>query len=190
MASTAHPDLNLAAVPPHAAGCRETAAPTVEATTTRTEQTVGAHGCCVWSSLLAQTDPPGPTARPELLHRLREWARLLKRDTYALYLAARHPRTPWYAKVLAGAVVAYALSPFDLIPDFIPVIGYLDDLIIVPLGIAAVVRLIPAEVLEDCRAQAEARMERRVSWVGAAFIVAVWLAVATWLVLLVRNLVT
>jgi uncharacterized membrane protein YkvA (DUF1232 family) len=68
---------------------------------------------------------------------MRDRARVLKREIYALYLVARHPRTPWYAKVLAGAVVAYALSPIDLIPDFIPVLGFLDDLIIVPLGIAA-----------------------------------------------------
>lgn len=121
---------------------------------------------------------------------MRDRARVLKRETYALYIAARHPRTPWYVRVLAGAVVAYALSPIDLIPDFIPVLGYLDDLIIVPLGIAAVLRLIPAEVLDDCRAQAQARMERRVSWVGAAFIVAVWLLAAAWLVLVVRGLLS
>ena len=123
-----------------------------------------------------------------LLPRLRDRARVLKRDTYAVYLAARHPRTPWYAKVVAAAVVAYALSPFDLIPDFIPVVGYLDDLIIVPLGIAAVLRLIPADVIEECRAEAQARMERHVSWVGAAFMVAVWLIAATWLILVVRDL--
>jgi len=115
---------------------------------------------------------------------------MLKRDTHALYLAARHPRTPWYAKILAGAVVAYALSPFDLIPDFIPVIGYLDDLIIVPLGMAAVLRLVPADVLAECRAKAQLGMDRRVSWVGAAFMVIVWVLAVTWLVLLVRDLVT
>jgi uncharacterized membrane protein YkvA (DUF1232 family) len=115
------------------------------------------------------------------MNRLTDWARVLKRDTYALYFAARHPRTPWYAKVLAAAVVAYALSPIDLIPDFIPVVGYLDDLIIVPLGIAAVLKLMPAEVLDDCRAQAQLRLERSVSWLGAAFVVAVWLVAATWI---------
>lgn len=136
------------------------------------------------------TDRPHDRVRPGLLRRLRDRARVLRRDTYALYLAARHPRTPWYARVLAAAVVAYALSPIDLIPDFIPVIGYLDDLIVVPLGIAAVVRLIPADVLADCREQAQMRMERPVSWVGAAFMVAVWLVVATWLVFVVRDLLT
>jgi uncharacterized membrane protein YkvA (DUF1232 family) len=125
-----------------------------------------------------------------VVNRLRDRARILKRDTYALYLVARHRRTPWYAKVLAAAVVAYALSPFDLIPDFIPVLGYVDDLIIVPLGIAAVLRLVPKDVLAECREQAQMRMERRVSWVGAAFMVAVWLLAATWLVLVVRDLLT
>jgi uncharacterized membrane protein YkvA (DUF1232 family) len=122
------------------------------------------------------------------LRALRDRASDLKRDTYAVYLAARHPRTPWYAKVLAAAVVAYALSPFDLIPDFIPVIGYLDDMIIVPLGIAAVLRLVPSDVMQDCREQARIRMERPVSWIGAAFMVAVWLLLAVWLVLVVRDL--
>jgi uncharacterized membrane protein YkvA (DUF1232 family) len=121
---------------------------------------------------------------------MRDRARVLKREIYALYLVARHPRTPWYAKVLAGAVVAYALSPIDLIPDFIPVLGFLEDLIIVPLGIAAVLRLIPADVIGDCRAQTQARVERPVSWAGAAFIVAVWLVAAAWLVGVVRDLLT
>ncbi len=88
--------------------------------------------------------------------RLSSWARRLKRDATVLYLVARHPRTPWYARALAAAVAAYALSPIDLIPDFIPVIGYLDDLVIVPLGVAAVMRLVPGEVLTECRQRAEA----------------------------------
>jgi uncharacterized membrane protein YkvA (DUF1232 family) len=141
--------------------------------------------------MLAQADPvPNGTPQRALLDRLRERARVLKRETYVLYLAARNPRTPWYAKVLAAAVVAYALSPVDLIPDFIPIIGYLDDLIIVPLGIAAVLRLIPAEILNECRAQAQVRMEQHVSWVGAAFMVTVWVVAAMWLVLVVRDLLT
>ena len=77
----------------------------------------------------------------------------MKRDTYAVYLACRDPRTPWYAKVFAGGVVAYALSPIDLIPDFIPVLGQLDDLVIVPFGVWLARRLIPREVLEECRRQ-------------------------------------
>ena len=112
----------------------------------------------------------------------------MKRETYALYLVARDPRTPWYAKVLAAAVVAYALSPLDLIPDFVPVLGYLDDLIIVPAGIALVLRLVPDEVLADCRAQARQRADRPVSRVGAAIVLGVWLAGALALLLLVRDL--
>ena len=81
--------------------------------------------------------------RMRVLERLRQWARAVKRDVLVLYLAARDPRVPWYAKVVAACVVAYALSPIDLIPDFIPVLGYLDDVIIVPLGIILAMRLIP-----------------------------------------------
>ncbi len=90
----------------------------------------------------------------------RQRARRLKRDTYALYLAARDPRVPWYTKALALAIVGYALSPLDLIPDFVPIIGYLDDLILIPLGIALVLRLTPPEALAECRAQAQQEMER------------------------------
>jgi uncharacterized membrane protein YkvA (DUF1232 family) len=123
-------------------------------------------------------------------------ARALKRDTYALYLACRDPRVPWYAKALAGAVVAYALSPLDLIPDFIPVVGYLDDLLLVPLGLALVLRLIPAPVMADCRREAAARLAagggRPRSWVGGAVIVAVWLLLAAlsgWIVLRATGIV-
>lgn len=123
-----------------------------------------------------------------LLDGLKTRARGLKRETYALYLVARDPRTPWYAKVLAAAVVAYALSPLDLIPDFVPVLGYLDDLIIVPAGIALVLRLVPAEVLADCRKEAHQRAERPVSRVGAAIVLAVWSMLAVALFLLVRDL--
>lgn len=89
-----------------------------------------------------------------MLNRWKHWARTLKREVYALYLAYRDPRVPWYARLLAGVVVAYAFSPIDLIPDFIPVLGYLDDLLLVPLGIALVIRLIPPHVLAECRAEA------------------------------------
>jgi uncharacterized membrane protein YkvA (DUF1232 family) len=123
-----------------------------------------------------------------VIARLRQRAGALKTSTQALYLAARDPRTPWLAKLLAAALVAYALSPFDLVPDFVPVLGYLDDLIIVPLGIALVLRLVPAEVLADCRERARARSDRPVSTAGALIVVAVWLAVAAWLVLLARDL--
>jgi uncharacterized membrane protein YkvA (DUF1232 family) len=90
------------------------------------------------------------------LDRWKQWARIIKRDVHAIYLASRDPRVPWYAKLTALAVTAYALSPINLIPDFIPVIGCLDDLIVVPLGILLVIRLIPREVMAEHRARAEA----------------------------------
>ena len=104
-------------------------------------------------------------------------ARKLKRETYALYLAARHPRTPWYAKLFILCVAGYALSPIDLIPDFIPVLGYLDDLLIVPLGVGLALRMLPPDVLAECRREANARMpsERPKSWAAAAVIIVIWL---------------
>ena len=117
--------------------------------------------------------------------RLRQWARTLKRDVIALYLATRDPRVPWYAKAVAAWVAAYALSPIDLIPDFIPVLGYLDDLVVLPLGILLAVKLVPREIMADLRAKAEGRRgERSVSWAGAAVIIGIWivaaLAIAYW----------
>ncbi len=123
-----------------------------------------------------------------LLETLKTRARALKRETYVLYLAARDPRTPWYAKAVAAAVVAYAFSPFDLIPDFIPVVGYLDDLILVPIGIALALKLVPAPVIADCRARAQVAEGRPVSRVGAAFMIAIWLILAAIGFLVVRNL--
>ncbi|MCC7316645.1 MAG: DUF1232 domain-containing protein [Planctomycetes bacterium] len=112
--------------------------------------------------------------------RLEKWktqAKKLKRETYALYLACRDPRTPWYAKALAACVVAYALSPIDLIPDPIPVLGHLDDLVLIPLGIALVLRLIPASVMDDCRRRAHETLTsgKPTTWVAAAVIILVWL---------------
>ena len=112
------------------------------------------------------------------------WARTIKRDVVAIWLAARDPRVPWYAKVLAGAVAAYALSPIDLIPDFVPVLGYVDDVIIVPIGILATVRLIPAPLMEEFRAEAAKREGRPTSRAGVVGIVGIWLAaiiLAAWL---------
>jgi len=110
--------------------------------------------------------------------RLRDWARLIKRDVHALYLAGRDPRVPWYAKALAALVAGYALSPIDLIPDFIPVLGYLDDVILVPLGIAAVIRLIPPDVMAEHRAMAAAAQERPVSRAAAIAVIVAWVAAA------------
>jgi len=112
------------------------------------------------------------------LDRLRERARRLKREVLALYLACRDPRTPWYARAVAAAVVAYALSPIDLIPDFVPVLGYLDDLVIVPGGLMLALKLIPGPVLAECREQARLIAERPTSRVGVVVIVGVWLGAA------------
>ena len=108
--------------------------------------------------------------------KLKDWARAIKRDVHAIHLAARDPRVPWYAKALALCVAGYALSPIDLIPDFIPVIGYLDDLVIVPLGILAVVKLIPPEIMAEHRATAAVAAERPISRVAAVVIVLLWIA--------------
>ena len=117
--------------------------------------------------------------------KLKDWARAIKRDVHAIYLAARDPRVPWYAKALALCVAGYALSPIDLIPDFIPVIGYLDDLVIVPLGILAVVKLIPPEIMAEHRAAAAVASERPMSRVAAVVIVLLWIgsmALVGWLI--------
>lgn len=112
-----------------------------------------------------------------MLDRLQTWARMAHRDVVALYLAGRDPRVPWYAKALAAATAAYALSPIDLIPDFIPVIGYLDDLIIVPIAIAIIVWLIPDNVMAELRSEATSRLaaNRPRSIAGAVAIVFLWL---------------
>jgi uncharacterized membrane protein YkvA (DUF1232 family) len=107
---------------------------------------------------------------------MRQWARTLKMDAHALWLAGRDPRTPWYAKALAVAVAAYALSPLDLIPDFIPVLGLLDDLLVVPLGIVVAVRLIPPEVMAEHRCVAASAGARPVSRIAATLIALTWVA--------------
>ncbi len=110
-----------------------------------------------------------------VLTSLRRWAKELKQHTLVAYFAARDPRTPWLVRGLALLVAAYALSPIDLIPDFIPILGYLDDLVIVPLGLILVLRLVPDEVKTSARAQAAAHAGKPTSRVMAAAIVAIWL---------------
>jgi len=123
---------------------------------------------------------------------IRRWAKAIKRDALALYLAAGDPRVPWYAKAVAACVAAYALSPIDLIPDFIPVLGYLDELVVLPLGILLAVRLVPAGVMAELRAEAEVRWRegRPTSRAAAAVIVVAWVAAAlaagAWLAALLR----
>jgi uncharacterized membrane protein YkvA (DUF1232 family) len=111
-----------------------------------------------------------------MLERAKQWARVVKRDVYALYLAGRDPRVPWYAKALALCVAGYALSPIDLIPDFVPVLGYLDDVILVPLGILLVVRLIPPDIMAEHRTLAAAARDRPVSRNAAIVIALIWVA--------------
>ena len=126
----------------------------------------------------------GAAPRTPLTARLREWARRIKRNVLALWFSLRHAHTPWYAKAVAGLVVAYALSPIDLIPDFIPVLGYLDDVILVPLGVLLAMRLMPGQVWAECQAQAARWMEesrgKPRSIAGAIAIVTLWL-LAVWL---------
>jgi uncharacterized membrane protein YkvA (DUF1232 family) len=120
-----------------------------------------------------------------MLTRAKHWAITIRRDVRALYLATRDPRVPWYAKFVAVCVAAYALSPIDLIPDFVPVLGYLDDLVILPLGILLAIKLIPPDIMAELRAQAVSAPERPRSRSGAAAIIAIWATLAvltTWLV--------
>jgi len=122
------------------------------------------------------------------LGRWKTWARNLKQELYALYLAYRDPRTPWYARVLAAGVVAYAFSPFDLIPDFIPMLGYLDDLIVVPLGIALVLRMIPPEVMAECRERAREEIAHKpVNWIAGVLMIAIWALAALFTALFVVH---
>ncbi|MGJ7578682.1 YkvA family protein [Variovorax sp. RHLX14] len=113
---------------------------------------------------------------------LKTWAKRIKRDGVTLWFAGKHPATPWYAKALGLFVVAYALSPIDLIPDFIPVLGYVDDVLLLPVLIYLTIRMLPADVLSDCRMQADAWMaaegKKPISRVGAVAIVVIWVAVA------------
>ncbi len=114
-----------------------------------------------------------------MFSRIKVWAYEVNRDGYAIYLASRDPRVPWYAKVLAVAVAAYALSPIDLIPDFIPVIGYLDDLVILPLGIWLVVSLIPDNVMVEYRAKAGEAARHPTSRAGMVAVIVLWITGAS-----------
>ena len=115
-----------------------------------------------------------------MLEGLKNRGRLLKTEVYAIYLAYKDPRVPWYARIFAVCVVGYAFSPIDLIPDPIPVIGYLDDLILVPLGIFLVLKMIPKEVMAECREQARVVMlkDKPVNWIAAIVIIGIWVVLA------------
>lgn len=116
-------------------------------------------------------------------------ARALKTETYALYLAYRDPRTPWYARLWTAIVVGYAFSPIDLIPDFIPVLGYLDDLVLVPLGIWLALKMIPPQVIEESRIKAQEVLNegKPRNWAAAAMIVLIWLAAMVSTILVVMR---
>lgn len=116
------------------------------------------------------------------MQRLRAWAHAIRRDVHAVYLAGRDPRVGWHVKLLALMIAAYALSPIDLIPDFIPILGYLDDLILIPLALLLVIKLIPAPVMADLREAAEKAESQPVSRAGAAMIVALWIIAAAFLI--------
>ena len=123
-----------------------------------------------------------------LIDSLRHRAMQLKTETHALYLACRDPRTPWYAKAFAAFVVGYALSPLDLIPDFIPVIGHLDDLILVPLGAALALKMIPAHVMDECRQRAnELATQEGPRSRFALVVIAIWLAAIALVALIVLR---
>jgi len=114
-----------------------------------------------------------------LISKLKQHAVTLKREVYALFIASRDPRVPWYAKVFMGLILAYALSPIDLIPDFIPVFGYLDDLIIVPLGITLALKMVPAQVMSDARKQVEESPQqgKPIIRAGAIIIIVIWVII-------------
>jgi uncharacterized membrane protein YkvA (DUF1232 family) len=121
--------------------------------------------------------------KPAFLSRLRQRAKQLRREVYTLRLAYRDSRTPWYAKGFAALVIVYTFSPIDLIPGFIPVLGSLDDLILVPMGIAIAVRMIPSNVMQDSRLQAETSMKENKppSWIMAMTYIGIWLIIIFWL---------
>jgi uncharacterized membrane protein YkvA (DUF1232 family) len=119
-----------------------------------------------------------------IVQRCKKWAKALKKDIKAIYLAYKRPEVSWYAKVLAALVVGYALSPIDLIPDFIPILGYMDDLLLVPAGVYLVVRLIPRNVMEECRIQAEDLFGngKPKNWIAGVVIIAIWTLVILFII--------
>lgn len=119
----------------------------------------------------------------------REKIQSLKQQTFAVYLACKDPRTSWYAKVLGLLVVGYAFSPIDLIPDFIPILGYLDDLILIPLGVALVIRMIPEEVMAEYQKKADAVMGlgKPKNWVAAMIIIGIWVLVLLWVISMIFD---
>lgn len=124
-----------------------------------------------------------------IMDRLKQQAKRLKSEVFALYFAYKDPRVPWYGKFFIVLVVGYAFSPIDLIPDFIPVLGYLDDLVLIPLGVAIAIRMIPPNVMDEARVKAQSLKTKPRNWLAAIIIVAVWILVLGWLSWMVLRMV-
>lgn len=125
----------------------------------------------------------------KFIEQWKQQARQLKVEVYALYLAYRDPRVPWYARIFAACVVAYAFSPIDLIPDPIPILGYLDDLILIPLGVKAALAMIPAEIMTESRKKAQGLIHQNnpINWIAAAVIIAIWILLATVIIVFIMH---
>jgi uncharacterized membrane protein YkvA (DUF1232 family) len=125
----------------------------------------------------------GETHMGEVVTKLKSKAKKIKQDIFVLVAAYKHPKTPFYVKLLSIIIVAYAFSPIDLIPDFIPVLGYLDDIILIPLGITLVLKLIPKDVLQECREITEkSEKVKRKNWVAGTIIILLWIAALSWII--------
>jgi uncharacterized membrane protein YkvA (DUF1232 family) len=126
------------------------------------------------------------------MKKIKAWAKRLKRQLYVLYLAYKDERVPWYAKLFTACVVAYAFSPIDLIPDFIPILGFLDDIILVPLGIIIALKMIPNEVIKECEMKAEEmrKQDKPKNWVVGSIIVLIWSFIILWTFIKVYQLLS
>lgn len=128
----------------------------------------------------------------KVIEKVKNKAREIKQNVFVLFLAYKDPRVPWYAKLFAALVVAYAFSPIDLIPDFIPILGYLDDLIIVPLGITLALKMIPQPVIAECRDRAEEirKQGKQKNWVTGALFILIWIIIVVWIGSICYKLLT
>ncbi|MFJ7855410.1 YkvA family protein [Peribacillus frigoritolerans] len=125
-----------------------------------------------------------------MFDKIKIWARSLKRQIFILYFACKDERVPWHAKVFTACVVAYAFSPIDIIPDFIPILGYLDDVILVPIGIMIALKMIPKSVLTDCEVKAEEMMKKGKpkNWIVGSLIVIIWVFIIIWAIIYIYRL--
>lgn len=126
-----------------------------------------------------------------MYNKMKTWARNVKRQIFILYFACKDERMPWYAKVFTACVVAYAFSPIDLIPDFIPILGYLDDVILVPIGIMIALKMIPKSVLTDCEVNAEEMMKngKPKNWIVGSIILLIWVLIIIWAISYIYRLI-